>query len=124
MRIFKSKHFDRWARKQGLRDDVLKEAVDEIENGLIDGKLGGHLYKKRIATRGRGKRGSTRTILAFKKGHRTFFIYGFEKGERSNITKKEQQALKIYGKTLLDWPEKEILNRINDGELFEIMEVQ
>ncbi|MBN4054720.1 type II toxin-antitoxin system RelE/ParE family toxin [Nitrospira defluvii] len=36
MRIFKSKHFDRWARRQGLRDDVLREAVVEIERGLID----------------------------------------------------------------------------------------
>ncbi|MFQ5580972.1 MAG: type II toxin-antitoxin system RelE/ParE family toxin [Nitrospiria bacterium] len=123
MRIFKSKHFDRWARRQDLRDDALRKAVDEIENGLVDTKLGGNLYKKRIATRGRGKRGSTRTIIAFKKSHRIFFIYGFEKGERTNITEKEQQALKIYGKTLLNWPDREILKRIDEGELFEIEEV-
>jgi len=124
MRIFKSKHFERWARKQGLRDVLLREAVDEIENGLVGSKLGGHLYKKRIATHGRGKRGSPRTILAFIKNHRTFFIYGFDKGKRANITEKEQEALKIYGKTLLDWSEEEILNRIDDGELIEILEVK
>ncbi len=124
MQIFKNKHFERWARRQGLSDALLKIAVAEIENGLFDAQLGGHLYKKRIATRGRGKRGSTRTILAFKKGHRSFFIYGFDKGKRANITEKEQEALKIYGKTVLNWPEEEILNRIDDGELFEITEVK
>ncbi len=123
MRIFKSKHFTRWAKRQDLRDDVLREAVDEIEDGLIDANLGGNIYKKRIATQGRGKRGSTRTIIAFKRSHRIFFVYGFEKGERSNITEKELQALKIYGKTLLNWPDREILKRINEGELFEIEEV-
>ncbi len=122
MRIFKNKHFDRWARKQGLRDDLLKEAVEEINKGLVDAELGGNLYKKRIATRGRGKRGSTRTIVAFKSGHRMFFIYGFDKGERANITEKEKQALKIYGKTLLDWPDREILKRINACEILEIEE--
>lgn len=115
MRIFKNKHFDRWARRQDLRDDVLREAVDEIENGLVDANLGGNLYKKRIATRGRGKRGSTRTIIAFKKSHRIFFIYGFDKGTRANITDQEKQALKIYGKTLLNWTDREIFKRIAEG---------
>lgn len=124
MRIFKSKHFERWARKQDLHDDLLLQAIAEMKSGLVGVSLGGHLFKKRIATRGRGKSGSTRTIIAFKKGHRAFLIYGFDKGSRDNITDKEKQALKIYGKTLVEWPDTEILKHIDAGELFEIMEVQ
>lgn len=124
MRVFKSKHFDRWAQKQKLHDKSLLQAIAEMKSGLFDATLGGHLYKKRIATEGRGKSGSTRTIIAFKKGQRAFLIYGFDKGTRANITKKEKEALKIYGGTLLGWPDSEIQKRIDAGELLEIMEVQ
>jgi len=82
------------------------------------------LYKKRIAIPGKGKRGSTRTLIAFKKGDCAFFIFGFDKGTRSNITDKEEHALKIFGNTLLSWSEKELNKRIKIGELLEIMEVQ
>ena len=124
MRIFKNKHFARWARKQRISDSTLHQSVTEIALGQLEANLGGNLYKKRIATRGRGKSGSTRTIIAFKKEHRAFFIYGFEKGERSNITEKEERALKIFGNTLLEWSDKEILQRLEENELFEIMEVE
>lgn len=47
MRIFKTKAFCRWADGEGLSDDLLVNAVREIECGLIDAKLGGHVVKKR-----------------------------------------------------------------------------
>ena len=66
MRIFKTKLFSKWARKEKLGDKQLIQAIQEMERGLVDGDLGGHVYKKRIALGGQGKRGSLRTILAFK----------------------------------------------------------
>lgn len=39
MRIFKSKAFSRWAAKEGLSDEALFMAVDEMEQGLIDADL-------------------------------------------------------------------------------------
>lgn len=56
MRIFKNKAFTKWAEKEGLNDDALQIAVDEMERGLIDADLGGHVVKKRVAVGGRGKR--------------------------------------------------------------------
>jgi len=55
---------------------------------------------------------------------RLLFIFGFDKGTRSNITDKEEHALKIFGNTLLNWSEKELNKRIKTGELLEIMEIQ
>jgi len=124
MRVFKIKAFGRWARKQTLGDKELNAAILEITDGLYDANLGGNLYKKRVATQGQGKRGSTRTLIAFKKKDKAFFIYGFDKGTRSNITDKEESALKIFGNTLLDWSDKELDKRIKKGELIEITEVQ
>jgi len=54
-RIFKNKTFSKWAAKEGLKDNVLWAAVDEMERGLIDADLGGHVVKKRVAVGGRGK---------------------------------------------------------------------
>jgi len=54
MKIFKTKWFQRWAAREGLKDASLWVAVEEIGQGLIDADLGGHVIKKRIGTRGRG----------------------------------------------------------------------
>jgi len=124
MRVFKIKAFSRWAKKQALSDKALQAAIIETVDGLFEANLGGNLYKKRVAIPGKGKRGSTRTLIAFKKGDRAFFIFGFDKGTRSNITDKEEHALKIFGNTLLNWSEKELNKRIKTGELLEIMEGQ
>lgn len=62
MRIFAIKLFYKWAQGNELTDNLLCDAVDEIERGNVDANIGGNLYKKRIATKGRGKSGSVRTL--------------------------------------------------------------
>ncbi|WP_230413517.1 type II toxin-antitoxin system RelE/ParE family toxin [Zooshikella ganghwensis] len=76
MRIFKAKHFNKWARKEGLKDEALKKAVTEIEQGLVDADLGGNVFKKRVPIAGKGKSGGLRTLLAYKVDDKAFFIYG------------------------------------------------
>ncbi|MFB1490321.1 MULTISPECIES: type II toxin-antitoxin system RelE/ParE family toxin, partial [unclassified Thiocapsa] len=39
MRIFKNAWFERFARKQKIRDGMLREAVLRAEQGLIDADL-------------------------------------------------------------------------------------
>ena len=56
MRVFKSKHFSRYARKEGIENTALVDAIREIEAGLVDAVLGGGLVKKRVARAGGGKR--------------------------------------------------------------------
>lgn len=58
MRTFNTKWFHKWADKAGLTDAALVAAVVEMESGLIDANLGGHVMKKRVALPDRGKRGS------------------------------------------------------------------
>jgi hypothetical protein len=48
VRVFKTKWFSRWARKQGVEDAALLMAVAEMAAGLVDADLGGHVVKKRI----------------------------------------------------------------------------
>jgi hypothetical protein len=73
MRIFKHHVFHRWAYSEKLSDEALEKAVSEIEMGLYETNLGSGLYKKRIAKKGQGKRGSYRMLVAFKDGEKIFF---------------------------------------------------
>jgi hypothetical protein len=69
-RIFMTRHFSRWMRKTSLTNDALCNAVSEMDAGLIDADLGGGVVKKRVALPGRGKSGSTRTLVATNKDDR------------------------------------------------------
>ena len=120
MQAFKIKAFAKWASSEGLRDDALASAVAEMEKGLIDAKLGGQVVKKRVALPGRGKRGSTRTLVAFRQGNKAFFIYGFAKNERANISDKELRALKMLAKELMSYTTAVLTKATNAGELIEI----
>jgi len=120
MQAFKVKAFARWANREGLNDDALASAVIEMEHGLIDAKLGGQVVKKRVALPGRGKSGSSRTLVAFKQGEKAFFIYGFAKNERANISSKELQALKLLAKVLLNYAAPALVKATKAGELIEI----
>ena len=44
MRIFKTKQFCKWAEKEGLDNDLLQKTISEMERGLNDADLGGHIY--------------------------------------------------------------------------------
>jgi len=48
MPIYKTRWFARWARKEGLGDKPLCQAVEEMLAGLVEADLGGNLFKKRI----------------------------------------------------------------------------
>ncbi len=100
-RSFKVKTFERWMRKAGLTDAMLRVAVEEMSRGLIDASLGGHLVKKRVARTGYGKRGGYRTIVAKKAGQHWFFLFGFQKNDRSNIDQLELRVLQEIGETFL-----------------------
>ena len=72
--MFKTRHFNRWARKVGLADRALCQAVEEMVQGLIDADLGGSIIKKRVGLAGRGRRGGARTLVATNKNDRWFFV--------------------------------------------------
>jgi hypothetical protein len=120
MHIFKTKWFARWAVKEGLSEQVLRDAVDEMERGLVDAQLGGHVYKKRVGLGGRGKSGGVRTILAFKVKGKAFFLYGFAKNQRDNIGDKELQGLKLLAGKLLAYDRKTLDKAIRMQELIEV----
>jgi len=122
MRIFKNKWFQKWAAKEGLSDEALRAAVKEMEDGLIDAKLGGHVVKKRVALPGRGKRGGTRTLVVYRQASKAFFVYGFAKNERANISARQLKALKLLASQLLGYTNPVLAKATKAGELIEVNE--
>jgi len=120
MRIFKIRLFDKWARKEGVSDELLCQAVQEIEDGLFEASLGGNVYKKRIPLEGRGKRSGARTIVAYKIAGKAFFIFGFAKNDKANISDEEMKAAKILARELLGYTDGQLNKLVTDGKLIEV----
>jgi len=83
VRIFKTRWFARSARKARISDTMLTDAIREVEKGLVDGRIGRGLIKKRVARTGEGKRGGYRTIIVYRAGSRSVFVYGFPKKRKN-----------------------------------------
>jgi hypothetical protein len=121
-RILKTRVFNRWAFRAGLGDTALLTAVQEIARGLIDSDLGGGVLKKRIGVPGRGKSGGARVVLATNRGDRWFFMFGFLKNERANISPRELEALRELARDLLELNERQIDAQTKSGALEEIID--
>ena len=68
---------------------------------------------------GKGKRGSYRTLLAFKQGENAFFVYGYAKNVKANINAKEQIVYKDLAKLLLNLDERTLGYMLKIGNLIE-----
>jgi hypothetical protein len=119
-RVFKTKWFQRFARKEEIADVALLEAVARAEKGQIDADLGGDLIKQRVARPGQGKSGGYRTIILFRQGERAVFMYGFAKSERDNIEDDEVKEFKEAAKHVLALTEKQLAALVRKGDFLEV----
>ena len=91
MDVYKTREFARLARKAGIADLQLCEAVARAERGLIDGNYGSELIKQRIARTNQGRSGGHRTILFHRRGRQAIFIHVFAKKDQSDLTTDERR---------------------------------
>jgi hypothetical protein len=120
MRTFKNAWFVKFARREGISNEALKNAIASASDGLIDAKLGGGLIKLRVARDGAGKSGGYRTIVCFAQSRRAVFAYGFAKNKMANLSPIDLAALKAVAKLYLEPSEADIDVLIERGLLEEI----
>lgn len=120
MKQLMTKQFSKWASKQQIPRNVLTRALQEVGAGNFEANLGGQIYKKRIRFQGKGKSGSGRTIVCYKKKDWIIFIHGFAKNEKSNLTKKELAGFKEFAQILLALSPKRIKTAIKNGDFIEV----
>jgi hypothetical protein len=101
----------------------LLEAAHAVALGQGDADLGGGVFKQRIARRGGGKSGGFRTIILFKVGGHRFFVHGFAKSEKANITPKELKALKKLATTFLGLDAGALETANTAGEIAEVTNI-
>jgi hypothetical protein len=98
LRIFRNKWFERFARKEGIDDSALCEAVRRAEAGKIDCDYGGGVIKQRVARPHEGKSGGYRTIILYRKSEKAFFVYGFAKSKTEDLNDEEVRVYKKAAK--------------------------
>ena len=108
LRLLLDLEFDKWARRTGLSHDAIRKAAAEVEEGLVDARLGGFLVKKRVPRESGGKRDGYRTIVAHRQGNRMIFLFGFGKNEADNINKEGKKALAKRGDIYMDYSSADI----------------
>ena len=120
MQVFKTKVFRRFQRKERMNDASLVEAITRAEQGLVDVDLGHGLIKQRIARSGAGKSGGFRTIIAYRRGDRAVFLYGFAKSARGNITADDLTDLAETGTALMALSQRDVGRMVEEETLFEV----
>jgi hypothetical protein len=122
VRIFKSRWFQRFARKEGIADAALLETADRADKGQIDVDLGGEVIKQRIARCGQGRSSGYRTIILFRRGTNVFFVYGFPKSQRANIEADELKQFREAAKHVLALTERQLAELLKRGDFIEVKE--
>ena len=120
MRVFVTKEFARFARKERIGSSQLCEAVRRAGSGLIDADLGGGVIKQRVARQGQGRSGGYRTIIAFRSGDRSVFMYGFAKNSKANLADDELEVYHRLATVFLDIDTALLQRMIAAGELKEV----
>ena len=121
MRVFTTKEFARYARRERIGDDQLCEAIERAKRGLVDADLGGGVIKQRVARPGQGRSGGYRTIIAFRSSDRSIFMYGFAKSGNANLTSDELLVYRRLAAIFLRAGPVDFTKMLVGGELYEVM---
>jgi len=120
VKVLSTKSFSRCARREKISDTQLIKTIERANQGLIDADLGGFVIKQRIPRTGQGRSGGFRSIIAFRKESLAFFIYGFSKGDKDNVSVEELKNLKEAAKVLMKLKNRQLEKAIEKGTLIEV----
>jgi len=120
LRVFKTKQFARFARRERIADASLCGAVQRAEHGLVDADLGGGVIKQRLARPGQGRSGGYRVLLAYRRQATAVFLFGFAKSELDNIEDDELATLRDIAKAWLGANDTALAAAVANGLILEV----
>lgn len=115
-----SESFERFAQRHGISAPALLKAAENVVAGKVDADLRGGVYQQRVAGTGQGKSSGFRMLLAHRTSEHVFFVFGFAKNERDNITQAELHALKAQAKLLGEFSTDQMAGALLCGALIEV----
>ncbi|WP_426000742.1 type II toxin-antitoxin system RelE/ParE family toxin [Caulobacter sp. DWR1-3-2b1] len=122
MRLYKNGWFEKYARKEKISDQALRDAVGRAQAGLIDADLGGGLIKQRVARAGAGKSGGYRVMVFYRVGTRAVFVYGFAKNDRANLSRDEVAVFQAAAKVVLGLSEAQMAAEVAAGRWTQVQD--
>ena len=120
MRIFKTRLFAKFARRERIAEPSLLQAIERAGQGLVDADLGGGVIKQRVARQGQGRSGGYRTLIAYRVGDLAVFLFGFAKNELDNIDDKQLASLQETAAYWLAADDTKLERALKDGILIEV----
>ena len=118
----KTKWFNKWSKKNSIKDDKLIKTLSSMSDNLGTVNLGNGLYKVRIPRDLEGKSGGYRSIVVLKQNELAVFVYGFAKNEKDNLDKDELKYFKKLAKDLIRIEIKQYEELIQSRVFFNIEE--
>lgn len=97
--VFLTRSFNREFMKAAIPKGAFEEAIEGICLGRCT-SLGHRLYKNRIASEHKGKRGAYRAISYYRHGEMIIFIHLFAKNDKANISSKDFRRLALVSREL------------------------
>ena len=73
-----------------------------------------------MARPGQGRSRGYRSIILFRRGDKAFFVYGFAKSQRANITDEEKEQFKEAAKHVLGLSGKQLGELLKRGDFREV----
>jgi len=120
VRVYKTKWFARFARRERISDSSLCDAVQRAERGLVDAALGGGVIKQRVARPGQGRSGGYRVLIAYRHDVKAVFLYGFAKSKRDNVEDDELDTARDIAKGWLEADARQFARAIAEGLIQEV----
>ena len=96
--------------------------AEDIAAGKVEANLGGCLFKKRLPRPGSGKSSSYRILVGYKRPDkaRIIFLYAFTKGDKANISTKEEAALSLVAEAFVSTTERQVQELLAAGSIWEV----
>ena len=104
----------------GQRIEVLGLVADEGAPDAVQADLGGGVIKQRVARPGQGKSGGFRTVVLYRTKERAFFVYGFAKSDRDNLSKGEEVQFRMAASHVLGLSGDQLEVLIGQGQFSEV----
>jgi hypothetical protein len=120
VRIFKTKWFARFCRRESIPVSALRVAVRRAQAGHVDADLGHGLVKLRLARPGQGRAGGYRVICVRRHDWLVFLVFGFAKSRKSNLEPDDLIEYSRAARHFLSLDDSQIARLCREGKLTEI----
>jgi len=119
-RVFKTRWFERFARKEKIPDPILVDAVARAEKGQVDADLGGGVIKRGSPGQGGENRVATARSSSFAGESGLFSLTGSRRATGRTSMPMKRSSSREAAHHVLQLTEKQIEALVKNGDFVEV----